>query len=502
MPLLEMRGITKRFGSNLALGDVSISLDAGKVLALCGANGAGKSTLVRILAGVEHADRGSVLVNGERVSVSSPEESARLGFSFVHQELNMVPSFTAFQNIAMGADYSGTFGLLARARTRRRAQEVLDRIGASVHLDTRVDELSLSDRWMVSLARSLMRDARIVALDEPTASFTVEEAERLFRVIDELTASGVGILYISHRLEEVLRLADDVTVFGDGRVVGTYDAGELDVPSLTHHIVGRAVEAATARSARSGTASEALLTTKELSRGTAVRDVSLTLGRGEVVGLAGLVGAGRTELARLLCGADAPTRGTMELSGVAYRPRTPRDGIRAGVALVPEERRTQALVLQRSVSRNLLMASLQDSASRFPFYSARREVRVARATVATFGIKARSIHDPVSELSGGNQQKVVVGKYVLAEPKLLILDEPTVGVDVGARADLYEIIRGLADAGTTILLISSDFTDLAICDRVLVMREGSITADVPIELASKSHLTALSFGTTEQEKTS
>ena len=497
---LEMTGISKHFGGHQALADVSISLRPGRVLALCGANGAGKSTLVRILAGAEVADAGTITVHGSEATIRTPLDASRLGLSFIHQELNLVPKFTALQNMAMGADRSGRAGVLDLRALRRKALQVQDRIGYRVPLDAKVEDLTVSDRWMVSLGRSLMRDATVVAMDEPTASFTQEEADRLYGIVDELTGDGVGILYISHRLEEVLQVADDVTVLRNGRLVGSFSAAGLDVARLTHHIVGRDVEEVTHRVQDvDPTTGPELLRIEGLTREPQVRDVSLTLHRGEILGVAGLVGSGRTELARLVVGADPIGSGTMTLDGKPYHPRSPFDAIRAGVALVPEERRSQGLILRSTVSANLNMASLRAPGSRLGAYSPRRAARTALDAVSRFGIKARSVQERVGELSGGNQQKIVVGKYVLAGPQLLILDEPTVGVDVGARAEIYDIVRDLADRGTSILMISSDFEELAICDRVLVMRQGTVTASVPASLATKDRLTSLCFGTTEQD---
>ncbi|REK73520.1 sugar ABC transporter ATP-binding protein [Aeromicrobium endophyticum] len=500
-PLLEMKNISKSFGGSHALDQVSISLRAGQVLALCGANGAGKSTLVKILAGLESADEGEIFVDGERAEISSPRDSAALRLSFVHQELNLVPKFTALQNMAMGSDEQGTWGVLTTRRVRRQAMEVQERLGYRVPLDTRVEDLSLSDRWMVSLGRSLMRSGRVVAMDEPTASFTDEEAQRLYGVIDELQRDGVGILYISHRLEEVLQVSDDVTVLRNGRFVTTVPASSTSRRVLTQHIVGREVADFTAAVADQETEpTEGRLSVQGLTRAPKVLDVSFDIGRGEIVGLAGLVGAGRTELARLIVGADAPQAGAMTMDGEPFAPSSPHEALVDGVALVPEERRSQGLVLADTVVANLNMAAIGAERRLLRPFRPRASTVSAQRMIERFGIKVRSEKQNVIDLSGGNQQKVVVGKYVVTGPKLLILDEPTVGVDVGARAEIYGLIRSLADEGMSVLVISSDFEEFAICDRVLVMRSGRLVDDVPAHLAHKDHLTSLCFGTSEQEQ--
>ncbi|WP_162891330.1 sugar ABC transporter ATP-binding protein [Aeromicrobium sp. A1-2] len=501
-PLLEMKGISKSFGGSHALDRVSISLHAGKVMALCGANGAGKSTLVKILAGLESADEGEILIDGKRVDILSPRDSSALQLSFVHQELNLVPKFTALQNMAMGSDVQGTWGMLARRRVRRQAMEVQDRLGYRVPLDTPVAELSLSDRWMVSLGRSLMRLGRVVAMDEPTASFTDEEAQRLYGVMDELKRDGVGILYISHRLEEVLQVSDDVTIFRNGHFITTVPADSTSRRELTTHIVGREVPDLTAAVAEHEAApTRERLVVSGVTRAPKVLDVSFAIGEGEIVGLAGLVGAGRTELARIIVGADHAQSGAMTMGGERFRPSSPHEALLHGVALVPEERRSQGLVLADTVTANLNMAAIGAERRLLHRYDPRSASANARGIIERFGIKIRSEKQHVVDLSGGNQQKVVVGKYVVTGPKLLILDEPTVGVDVGARAEIYGLIQSLAADGMSVLMISSDFEEFGICDRVLVMRSGRLVEDVPAHLAGKDHLTSLCFGTTEQEQT-
>jgi ribose transport system ATP-binding protein len=499
--MLEIDGLAKRFGGIAALEDVALRLDAGSVLALCGANGAGKSTLVRILAGVETPDAGTIRIDGEAVAIRSPKDATRLGLNFIHQELNLVPKFTALQNMALGFEGGARHGILDRRAARRRAREVVERLGADVPLDAPVQDLTVSQRWMVSLGRSLMRDARLIAMDEPTASFTEQEAERLFAVIADLTASGVAVLYISHRLDEVLHVSRDVTVLRNGRVVGTFAADQIDRARLTREIVGKEVVELEALPTDERPAEQrpVVLSVDGLARAPRVRGVSLQVHRGEILGIAGLVGAGRTELARLVFGADQPTGGTMTLGGRAYAPRSPFDAIRRGVALVPEERRSEGLLLQESVAFNINLATAREHRAGLGLLSPGRARAAARELVSRFGIKVASVDQPVGALSGGNQQKVVVGKYVRAAPELLILDEPTVGVDVGARGELYAIIRDLAEAGAAVIVISSDFEELAICERVAVMREGRVTALVDAPYATKDHLTSLCYAVPEEE---
>ena len=490
-----MLDISKRFGGLQALHRVSIDLQGGEVLGLCGANGAGKSTLIRILAGVERPDEGRVLLDGAPVGLDRPQSATELGLSFVHQELNLVPKFTGLQNMALGAGRQRSLGLLDLKALRRRATEVQDMLGYSTPLDVPAEQLTVSDRWMVSLGRSLMRPAHFVAMDEPTASFTSEEAQLLYDVIARLTAGGVGVLYVSHRLEEVLRVCDDVTVLRDGRLVGTYPTGQLDTSALTQHIVGRAVQALTPHSTTTQPVAEhpPRLVVQDLQRPPSVLPASFVLREGEILGIAGLVGSGRTELARLLVGADSSTAGTMTLNGELYRPNSPHDAIRAGVALVPEERRSQGLILTESVQTNLALATHGKSRRLAARFRPRLSRRTAQDVAHRLGVKTAGVDSPVEALSGGNQQKVLVGNYVRAAPSVLILDEPTVGVDVGARAELYEIVGELADAGTSVLLISSDFDELVICDRVLVMRQGELVADLPRQRVSKDRLTRLCF---------
>jgi ribose transport system ATP-binding protein len=497
-PLLQASNISKRYGGTQALAGVSLSVVAGRVQALVGANGAGKSTLVKILAGLERPDTGKILLDGAEVQLHRPLDAAKHGLSFLHQELNLVPSFTATQNMGLGYQLSGRLGLLDRRGIRSRAREVMQRLDPQLDLGAPAAALTVSQRWMVSLGRSLMREARLIAMDEPTAAFTEQESERLFEIIRGLTVDGVAVLYISHRLDEVLDISDDVAVLRGGRLIGNWPRGTLDRRALTNEIVGREVESLIHHPSAAPGKHERLLEIEHLQRLPRVRDVTLDLAAGEILGLAGLVGAGRTELARLIFGADRPTAGTMTLAGRPYAPRSPYDAIRRGVALVPEERRSEGLLLAKSIAFNVSLATMQQNRGRLALLSPARGGAAARELVRRLGVKAVSVNQAVGELSGGNQQKLVIGKYMRAVPTLLILDEPTVGVDVGARAEIYQIIRGLAKGGTAVLVISSDFDELALCDRVAVIRAGAIAAIVTAPRATKEHLTSLCYEAGEE----
>lgn len=491
-PLVTLEHISKRYGSVQALSDVSLELRAGEVHSLVGANGAGKSTLVRILAGVERPDSGQICIDGAAVHLNRATDAGHLGMSFIHQELNLVPDFTVLQNVAMGLPIPLAF--MNWRDVRSRAEEVMSELGTILPLNTPVSELSVSDRWTVSLVRGLMRPMRMIAMDEPTASFTEQEADRLFALIAQLKAAGTAILYISHRLEEVLELSDRITVFADGRKVAEHNRGDLDVSGLARAIAGAEVTGPS-RSESRGELGPVIFRASDVAREPRVRGVSLDVHSGEVLGIAGLVGSGRTEFVRILAGAEPADSGHMRLGTMPYRPKTPAQAIARGVGLVPEERRSEALILDQSVEFNVNLSAPDQSHVHpmLPLVSPRRTAEFARTMVDRFRIKTGSIRQPVRELSGGNQQKVVISRVVATDPKLFILDEPTVGVDVGARQEIYSIISDLAHAGAGVIVVSSDFDELQICDRVVVFREGKVVASVEGSEATKATLTRLCF---------
>ncbi|RJQ84202.1 sugar ABC transporter ATP-binding protein [Amycolatopsis panacis] len=496
-PRIELSAVSKSFAGVEVLSGVSLAVAPGEVLGLCGANGAGKSTLIKILAGIHHADGGVVRLDGEEVAIGSARAADALGLRFMHQELNLVDHFDAAANMSLGYSRRSVRGMLARRHYRERAREVLAQVGADIPLDTPVGSMSVSDRWMVALGRTLMDDARVIALDEPTASFTDEEATRVFAVVDELRRRGVAVLYVSHRLEEVLAVCDRVAVLRDGRLTGTFAAVDIDRGRLTDEIAGRAMAPARRPVAERADLTErpVVLQVANLASGPRVHDVSLTVRRGEIFGIAGLVGSGRTELARAISGIDRLSAGRMTLHGRDYRPKTPYDAIGQGISFVPEERRSEALVMGLSIAANMAMSTLKDDRrwSWLPFVSPRRSRAVATTMAQRLNVRAASVRQPVSQLSGGNQQKVVVGRCLRASPALLVLDEPTVGVDVAAREDLYRAVRDLAGAGTAVLMISSDFEELEMCDTVAILRAGRTVGVVNGDDATKEHLTALCF---------
>jgi ABC-type sugar transport system ATPase subunit len=497
-PFLEVRGLSKHFGAIQALDRVSLEVNAGEVHGLVGANGAGKSTLIRALAGVQPPDSGSILLDGSPVSIRKPADAAALGLNFIHQELNLVPNMTALQNLTLGGVKRKRAGLfIGWKAVEQEVKPVVARLNMNFSLRSMVTDLSTADRWLLSIGKALLREARLIAMDEPTASLSEEEARRLFELIAELARSGVAILYVSHRLHEITELCDRVTVFRDGRRVCSLARAELTHRRLVREIVGEELESGAAITPQALTAASSLLEVRHLARRPAVRDVSFTVHKGEVLGLAGLVGAGRTEVARLIFGADRPESGDIYLEGVRLKSLTPHRAVKSGIALVPEERRSQGLVLLQSTTLNINLTSLQALrlAPMVPLISKQRARERAKEQVSSLAIKISSTEAPVRQLSGGNQQKVVVAKWLVRDARVVILDEPTRGVDVSARAEIYRIIRRLAAEGRGVIVISSEFEEFAFCcDRVLVMVEGRIAGSLTGSGISENRILELSYG--------
>ncbi len=485
-PLLAIRQLSKQFGGAQALSNVDFELMHGEIHGLVGANGAGKSTLIRVIAGVVRPDAGEIRVDGRPVSIRGPLGAASFGFHFIHQELNLVPKFSARQNMVLGLRKPKRLAVINWRAVEGTLRPIAERLGIDFPLDTPVERLSIANRWLVSIGRALVDSARLVAMDEPTASLSATEVERLFRIIGDLRDEGVAVLYVSHRLAEIQQLCDRATVFKDGQRVATVERGDLTRAALVEAIVGSRADSPSSSPTLKPTADAghqpgpAVLEVHRLSRPPLVRDVSFTLHRGELLGLAGLVGAGRTETARAVFGADRLTGGSLKLDGRVFRPRSTPDSVKRGLALVPEERRSQGLILQKNVRFNLSLVSLRQLRILrwFPALSMRRLDRQARDIVAKLSIRPERTDTVVSRLSGGNQQKVVIGKWLARRSSVLILDEPTRGVDVSARAEIHRVMRELADSGMGVLVIASEFAELLDCDRVLVMDRGAIVGEL------------------------
>jgi len=493
---LQVREFSKHFGGARALSEVDIDIHRGEVHGLVGANGAGKSTLIRSLAGVITPDSGTLTIDGVETRIARPSDAEAAGLGFIHQELNLVPHFDSVQNILLGAPKVKRFGMVDWKASRKVAYEAAERIGVQFPLDRRVDELSVAERWLVMISKALARDAAMIAMDEPTASLSDAESQQLFTVVRDLAADGVAILYVSHRLDEVLDLSDRITVFRDGRVTETALRGDLDKRGLIRAIVGREVAAATRPEARVVDRVDPIFEAKAVSRGRMVKDVSFQLYKGEVLGLGGLVGAGRTEVARLAFGADKLEGGSFELQGELLPPNSIPVAVGKGIGLVPEERRSEGLMLEKSVAYNMNIAVLKSlrSVPGLPFLSSARSRSRAQDLITQLSIKTPGPGARIGGLSGGNQQKALLARWLTPDIKVLFLDEPSRGVDIGARQEIHSAIRKLADDGIGAIVISSDVEELAVlCDRIVVLCEGVVSGELVGDDITEQRIIELSY---------
>jgi ABC-type sugar transport system ATPase subunit len=489
--------VTKRFGGVTAVEDVSFDLRAGEVHALVGENGAGKSTLMKVVSGLYTPDEGSFEVDGAEAAFSSPRDAEAAGIAMIPQELDVFPELTAAENLFVGRPRPRTgWRGLDWGAMRAEAERRLASLGVELDVDLPVRMLSTANRQIVLIARALIGDARAVVMDEPTASLTEREADRLFEIVEELTGHGVGVVYISHRLEEVFRVADRITVMRDGHHIRTAPASELDPEQLVGLMVGRKLTELFTRTRTE--AGDVALELRGLTRVGEFADVDLELRQGEVVGLAGLIGAGRTELAQTVFGARRPDAGEIRVLGETVSLASPREAMERGVVYVPEERRSQGLVLPFPIAANITLSVLE-RLTRLGLVSGGAERDTAGRFSDELGIRGARLSEPASRLSGGNQQKVVLAKSLAGEPRVLLLDEPTRGVDVGAKSEIYRIVDGLAREGKAILLISSELEEvLSMSDRVVVMREGRVTAELTREEATQERVMAAATGVEER----
>ncbi len=491
-PILEMRGISKRFPGVLALDRVDFDLRPGEVHVLLGENGAGKSTLMKILGGAYSRDGGEVSIDGRVEDLKNPRRSLDLGISTIHQEFNLVPHLSVAENIFLGREPEFFRGVINRSRLLEESRAILREFAVGFDASDVVDSLTVAEQQMVEVARALSFSARILIMDEPTSALTESEIEGLFATIRKLKARGVGIVYISHRLEELFRVGDRVTVLRDGKRVQTCAMADVNADELVRMMAGR--ELADHFPRRRGSVGEELLRVERLESPGRFSDISFTLRRGEILGVAGLMGAGRTAVARAVFGADPVTGGEIRVLGERVRFKSPAASIRRGVALLTEDRKRQGLVLPLSLQANIALPS-QERLSRWGFVRAASEVRAADRAVSDLRIKTPGIKHPVGHLSGGNQQKVVLGKWLTRESDVMIFDEPTRGIDVAAKVEIYELMNRLTEAGAGIVMISSELPEiLGMSDRILVMRDGRISAEFGPGEASQEGLLAAALG--------
>ena len=485
-PLVEIRNLCKSFAGVRALQDIQFQLLPGEVHALMGENGAGKSTLMKVLAGVYPRDAGEILVDGRAVEIESPRAAQALGIGIVHQELNLMNHLSAAQNIFIGREPHGRFGWLDEAALNAKAEQLFQRLNLKLDPRTPVGELTVARQQMVEIAKALSFDSRVLIMDEPTAALNNQEVADLFRIIRQLQAEGVGIVYISHKMGELQQIADRVTVMRDGQYIATAPMATTSVDSIIGMMVGRQLDAFT-KHLPDTTRNEVLLQVRGLNRGRAVRDVSFELRAGEILGFAGLMGAGRTEVARAIFGADPLDSGEIRVRGKPVTIRSPQQAVALGIGYLSEDRKHFGLATGLDVATNIALASMGQFSSAAGWVDDATLRQTAEQHVRQLGIKTPSVEQPVRLLSGGNQQKIVIAKWLQRDCDILFFDEPTRGIDVGAKAEIYKLLNQLAAQGKAIVVISSELPEvLRLAHRVLVMCEGRITGELSAEQATQA----------------
>ncbi|MCA6942504.1 ribose ABC transporter ATP-binding protein RbsA [Pectobacterium polaris] len=491
-PLLQLQGITKSFPGVKALSGAALNVYPGKVMALVGENGAGKSTMMKVLTGIYRKDAGSIHFLGNEVDFSGPKASQEAGIGIIHQELNLIPQLTIAENIFLGREFTNRFGRIDWNKMYAEADKLLKRLNLRYDSRRMVGDLSIGDQQMVEIAKVLSFESKVIIMDEPTDALTDTETASLFSVIKELQSQGCGIVYISHRLKEIFEICDDITVFRDGQFIGERPVSDLEEDTLIEMMVGRKLEDQYPRSNKAP--GEVRLKVQNLS-GPGVDSVSFTVRKGEILGVAGLMGAGRTELMKILYGALPRTGGNVTLDGRDVVTRKPQDGLANGIVYISEDRKRDGLVLGMSVKENMSLTALRY----FSHAGGRLKHAEEQLTVADFirlfNVKTPSMEQPIGLLSGGNQQKVAIARGLMTRPNVLILDEPTRGVDVGAKKEIYQLINQFKEEGLSIILVSSEMPEvLGMSDRIIVMHEGRLSGDFPIEQATQEALMAAAVG--------
>lgn len=492
VPLLELRGIEKLFPGVKALSEMSFAVQAGSVHVLCGENGAGKSTLCKIINGIYQPDRGEILINGKPVVLRDPLEARSHKIAMIFQELNFIPEFTVEQNLFLGNEPVNKFGKIDWAAMRRQTVALLEQEGLPYRPDTKLKDLSVSDIQMLEIIKAISYQANILIMDEPTSAISTKEVELLFRKIAQLKSQGVGIVYISHKMDEIFRIADEISVLRDGRLIDTRPASELDIETVIKLMVGRKMESVFPEK-KPQAPGPVLLDVQKLSQEKTFRDVSFQLRQGEIVGFAGLMGAGRTEVVRALFGLDEISSGTISIKGQPVTIRNVQDSIEHGVAMLSEDRKRYGIIPVRDVKENMSLSSLERVMGRFGIdhrEERKRDTEMSRR----LNVKTPSLETLISSLSGGNQQKIVLAKWLLRTPDILLLDEPTRGIDVGAKFEIYKLITELASEGKAVLMISSEMEELiGVCDRIYVMSKGRISGELQRKDFSQENIMKLAL---------
>lgn len=488
---IEMTAISKSFGTNKVLEKIDLVLHSGQVHALMGENGAGKSTLMNILTGLFPASSGTIVIDGVEKQFSNPQEAEAFGISFIHQEMNTWPDMTVLDNLFLGREIKGTFGLLDQKAMKEKAKRAFDRLGISIPLDLPIGSLSVGQQQMIEIAKSLLSEVSLLVMDEPTAALTDRETESLFQMIASLKKAGVGIVYISHRMEEIFRVTDLITVMRDGIVIDTKPTAETNPAELVKKMVGRDID--DYYPAKAAELGELVFEVENLS-GECFKDISFQVRRGEILGFSGLMGAGRTEVMRAIFGLDKRTAGRIRLNGQDIQVTNPVQAIRAGIGFLTEDRKEEGLILDFSIKDNMTLPSHKDF-SKNGFFDDKTSRDFVQKMIDRLRIKSGRPEMVVGNLSGGNQQKVVLAKWIGIAPKVLILDEPTRGVDVGAKREIYQLMNELAERGVPILLVSSDLPEvLGVSDRIVVMHEGRITGELSRGEATQEKVMQLATG--------
>ncbi|MGG4035500.1 sugar ABC transporter ATP-binding protein [Paenibacillus cisolokensis] len=488
-----MRSIAKRFGQTQALNGINFELKAGEIHALLGENGAGKSTLIKVLGGIHQPDQGEIVIDGKVAPIKGVQDARAHGIGVIHQEIVLVPYLSVAENIFLGREPVTKFGFKDKRQMISRAQKMVEELGLNINVNTLVGELTIAQQQLVEIVKAISFQVKILVMDEPTSSLSEEEVNNLFVIMEKLRKNNVGIIYISHKFEELFKITDRITIIRDGAYVGTVNTKETNADQLVAMMVGRELEKFYTRTY--SRQDEVVLKVDKLTKKNVFEDVSFSVRKGEILGFAGLMGAGRSEVMQAIFGAMPYDSGTVYLNGEELRIKNCREAIAKGIAMVPEDRKGQGLVLINSVGFNMTLAELRNLMKNKWIVSEQKRKQLIGQYIKDLNIKTSSPDNEVGNLSGGNQQKVVLAKWLATKPKLLILDEPTRGVDVGAKSEIYAIINELAKEGLGIILVSSELPEIInMCDSVCVMRNGKLTAQLPQSEASQENIMRYATG--------